>query len=100
MDEARESRPKPAGSRIPGLGLLWIALAAGYLAASASGHRALALGVVGLMVGALVAATGRLVVGLAAGLALAGACLRKKSSCRDSAARAKQNRILWRAKSR
>ncbi len=60
---------------IPGLALLWLALAAGYLAASASGHRAVALGVIGLMVGALVAATGRHLAGLLAGLALAGACL-------------------------
>lgn len=57
------------------LGLVWIALAAGYLAASASGHRAAALGVVGLMVGALVAASGRRLAGLTAGLALAIACL-------------------------
>jgi uncharacterized membrane protein len=60
---------------IPRLGLLWLALAAGYLAASASGHRAIALGVVGLIVGALVAASGRHIAGLVAGLALAGACL-------------------------
>ena len=60
---------------MPGLGLLWLALAAGYLVASASGHRAVALGVVGLMAGALIAATGRHLAGLGAGLALAGACL-------------------------
>jgi len=75
MHEAREPRANHAGFRIPGLALLWLALAAGYLAASASGHRAVALGLVGLMVGALVAATGRQVVGLVAGLVLAGACL-------------------------
>ena len=75
MREARESRANRSGFRFPGLGLLWLALAAGYLAASASGHRAVALGVVGLMAGALVAATGRHVAGLAAGLALAGACI-------------------------
>jgi uncharacterized membrane protein len=72
MGEARENH---ADFHIPGLGLLWLGLAAGYLAASASGHRAVALGVVGLRVGALVAATGRRVAGLLAGLVLAGACL-------------------------
>lgn len=75
MCEARETRANHADFHIPGLGLLWLALAAGYLAASASGHRAVALGVVGLMVGALIAATGRHLAGLVAGLALAGACL-------------------------
>lgn len=73
MREARASRA--AGYRIPVLALLWLALAAGYLAASASGHRAIALGVVGLMLGALVAAGGRHLAGLSAGLLLAGACL-------------------------
>lgn len=75
MIDGSESRASHAGFHIPGLGLLWLALAAGYLAASASGHRAVALGVVGLMVGALVAATGRHAAGAVTGLLLAGACL-------------------------
>jgi uncharacterized membrane protein len=58
-----------------GLSLLWLALAAGYLAASASGQRAVAAGLVGLMIGALVAVSLRSLIGLASGLALAGACL-------------------------
>jgi uncharacterized membrane protein len=75
MFEGRESRASDAGFHVPGLAVLWLALAAGYLAASASGYRAVALGVVGLMVGALVAATGRQVAGAVAGVLLAGACL-------------------------
>ena len=75
MRDARETGSNPVNFHIPALGLLWLALAAAYLGASASGQRAVALGVVGLMVGALVAATGRHVVGLLVGLLLAGACL-------------------------
>lgn len=74
MCEARDSRASRADVHIPGLALLWLALAAGYLAASASGHRAVALSVVGLMLGALVAATGRRAAGTVTGLVLAGAC--------------------------
>jgi uncharacterized membrane protein len=75
MFEARRCRTSHAGFHVPGLALLWLGLAAGYLAASASGHRAMALGVIGLMVGAIVAASGRPVAGVVAGLALAGASL-------------------------
>jgi uncharacterized membrane protein len=71
----RESHASHAGFRVPGLGLLWLALAAGYLAASASGHRAAAVSIVGLMVGALVSAAGRPAAGVLSGLVLAGACL-------------------------
>lgn len=59
--------------RIPPLGLLWLGLAAAYLAASALGHRAATLAVLGLMAGALVAASGRRLLGLVAGVALAAA---------------------------
>lgn len=62
------------------LALAWLGLAAAYLAASAGGHRAAALGVVGLMIGALLAATGRPLAGLIAGLALAVTCLRWSDS--------------------
>lgn len=75
MSELNQTRAPPTHIHVPGLGLLWLALAAGYLAASASGHRALAMSIVGLMAGALVAASGRCVVGLLAGVALAAACL-------------------------
>ena len=62
--------------RIPALGLLWLGLAATYLAASALGHRAATLAVLGLMSGALVAALGRRLLGLVAGVALAAAAWR------------------------
>jgi uncharacterized membrane protein len=63
-------------TRIPALGLLWLGLAAAYLAASALGHRAAALAVLGLMAGALVAASGSRLLGLVAGVALAAAAWR------------------------
>jgi Predicted membrane protein len=75
MSELNQTSVPPTHIHVPGLGLLWLALAAGYLAASASGHRALAMSIVGLMAGALVAASGRCVAGLLAGVALAAACL-------------------------
>ena len=75
MSELNETRAPPTHIHMPGLGLLWLALATGYLAASASGHRALAMSIVGLMAGALVVASGRCVAGLLAGVALAAACL-------------------------
>ena len=62
--------------RIPAFGLLWLGLAAAYLAASALGHRAAALAVLGLITGALVAACGRRLLGLAAGVVLAVAAWR------------------------
>jgi uncharacterized membrane protein len=58
-------------TRISGFGLFWLALALAYLAASALGYRAAALGVLGLMVGGIVAARGRRLLGLIVGVALA-----------------------------
>jgi uncharacterized membrane protein len=75
MSEINRTRITPTHIHVPGLGLLWLALAAGYLAASASGHRALAMSIVGLMAGALIAASGQRFAGLLAGMALAAACL-------------------------
>ena len=74
MSEAQET-PPPGGLTISPLGLLWLGLAAGYLAASASGHRALALAAIGLMIGALLVASGRRAMGVFTGLALASASL-------------------------
>ena len=54
-----------------GLPVLWLVLATGYLAASATGLRGVALAVIGLMVGALLAASGRLLGGVVAGTVLA-----------------------------
>lgn len=71
----QEPEATPANRSIRGLNLLWVGLAISYLAASASGYRSIALGVVGLMIGALIAASGRRVTGLIVGLMLSGACL-------------------------
>ena len=62
--------------RIPGPGLVWLALSVAYLITSALGDRAAALTVLGLMAGALIAASGRRIVGLVAGLVLAAAAWR------------------------
>lgn len=79
MFEARETRPISTDPGSPRLSWLWAALAIGYLAASASGYRGIAMGVVGLMIGALVANSvadsGRRVAGLVSGLVLSSACL-------------------------
>ncbi len=75
MSEARETSPISANSGNPQLSGLWLALATGYLAASASGYRGIALGIVGLIIGAAVAASGRTVAGLVSGLVLSSACL-------------------------
>jgi uncharacterized membrane protein len=58
-------------TRISGFGLLWLCLALAYLVASALGYRAAALAVLGLMVGGLIAARGRTLLGLVVGVALA-----------------------------
>ena len=60
---------------IPLPALLWLGLAFAYLLASSSGHRAVASGIVGVMVGAVIAASGRRFAGLLAGLLLAGGCI-------------------------
>lgn len=75
MSEAQETPASPSGLTISLLGLLWLGLAVGYLAASASGHRTLALATIGLMIGALLVASGRRVMGVFTGLALASASL-------------------------
>ena len=75
MPELEQARVSPTQLHVPALGLLWLALAAGYLVASAVGHRALAIGIVGLMAGALIATSGHRVAGLLAGTALGAACL-------------------------
>lgn len=62
--------------RIPALGLLWLVLAVAYLAASAFGHRAAALAVLGLMAGALLGGSGRQLRGFVAGVVLAAAAWR------------------------
>ena len=73
MAETKLNRsPRP---RHPGLLALWLGLAAGYLVASITGMRGLAIAVVGLMIGALLAASGRMATGLITGTSLAVLCL-------------------------
>lgn len=76
MVEPHDTAPTPpTAPRIAGLGVFWLGLAGGYLAASASGRRGFALGIVGLMIGAGVAGGGRPLAGLVVGVALAGSCV-------------------------
>lgn len=63
-------------NRAPVFALAWMGLAAAYFAASALGHREATLAVLGLMAGALVAASGRLLQGLVLGAVLAAAAWR------------------------
>ncbi len=61
MSDANDFRGESRGlaamnaPRLPLPALLWVALALGYLLASASGHRALALAIVGLMIATVLA---------------------------------------------
>ena len=80
MSEARQTRAISPDPGVSWLSLLWLGLAISYLAASASGYRGIALAVVGLMIGAMVAASGRHVTGLIAGLVLSTACFYWSSS--------------------
>ena len=75
MPEPKLSRNPPALSSQPGLLVLWLVLAAGYLVASALGFRVAAMVAVSIMLGALLAASGRIVAGCLAGMALIAACL-------------------------
>lgn len=75
MPETKSSPKLPAPTRSPALVALWLVLAVSYLAASATGLRVLAMSMVGLMVGALLAASGRRVAGVVTGIALAGLCV-------------------------
>ena len=75
MPETKSSPKLPAPKRSPALVALWLVLAVGYLAASATGLRVVAMSMVGLMVGALLAASGRRVAGVVTGIALTGLCV-------------------------
>lgn len=75
MPETKLPGNPQAPVRHPGLIALWLLLAAGYLAASASGLRVVAMAIVGLMIGALLAASGRLVAGVVTAVALVGLCV-------------------------
>ena len=75
VPEVKSSLEPSAPRRHPGLVALWLVLASGYLFASAAGLRVVAMAIVGLMVGALIVASGRLAAGAVIGTALAGLCL-------------------------
>ena len=75
MPEAKQAPNPNARARHPVLIVLWLVLAAGYLTASATGLRVLAMSMVGLMVGALLAASGWRAAGVVTGIALAGLCV-------------------------
>jgi len=59
----------------PLFALLWCGLAVAYLVASACGERVLALALVGVMTGALLAAAGKRVIGVVVGVGLPIACM-------------------------
>jgi uncharacterized membrane protein len=75
MPEANFSSNMPARSPHPGLVVLWLILAAGYLVASAMGFFVVAMVAVGFMVGALLVASGRVTAGCLIGMALVAACI-------------------------
>ena len=75
MQEEKHVSNPPVPARHPLLIILWLALALGYLTASAMGMRTVATAVVGLMVGALLVASGRLAAGIVIALALIGLCV-------------------------
>ncbi len=74
MSEVKPDRHARPQTRHPGMLVLWLVLAAAYLVASATGLRVLAIAIVGLMVGALLAASGRHLAGCIAGSTLLGVC--------------------------
>src|SRR5258706_515228 len=67
-------------SRVPLPALLWLGLALSYLLTSASGHRAVAIGIVGLMLGVVIGAAGRWFAGAAVALSMAGAAAYRADS--------------------
>ena len=73
-EENPSDNPRPT-SRHVWLGALWLVLAATYLVATATGMRVMAMAVVGLMVGVLLAASGRIVTGAILGAALVALCV-------------------------
>lgn len=75
MPGAHEPGAASVKRATPCLALLWPILAIAYLVASASGDHGIALGIVGLIVGTLIAMTGRRAAGLVTAVALAGACV-------------------------
>ena len=75
MSEAKQVPNSTVPTRHPVLIVLWLVLALGYLVASAMGFRMLATSVVGLMIGALLVASGRQVAGVTAAATVVGLCV-------------------------
>ena len=75
MPEVKQAPDPSVPARHPVLIVLWLLLALGYLTASAMGFRMLATSVVGLMVGALLVASGRLMAGVITAVVLVGLCV-------------------------
>ena len=75
MPEVKPGSNPRVPARHPTLIVLWLVLVSGYLIASAMGLRMVAMSVVGLMVGALLGASGRLAAGVVTGVALVGLCV-------------------------
>ena len=75
MHKANPLSNIPAPSRRVWLAVLWLALAAAYLIATVTGMRVVAMAVVGLMVGVLLAASGRIITGAVVGVALVVLCV-------------------------
>ena len=71
----RINRSFPGRVRHPGMIALWLALVGAYLVSSALGQHVVATAAVGMMTGALLAASGRVLAGAALGLLLAGLCI-------------------------
>lgn len=71
-----------APARHPALVALWLLLAAGYLVASLTGQRVVAMAMVGLMVGAALVASGRIRAGVATGALIVGLCIYFSDSLR------------------
>ncbi len=86
-NDIRGQAPRPVGMSAPRLplpALLWIALALAYLLASASGHRALAIGIVGLMFGTVLAVSGLRLVGAVTALVMVAAAILATIGAGDS----------------
>lgn len=73
MSDAQDTPVNPPAQRVPVRILFWLALVAGYVLASVTGHRSLAIAIVGLMAGALCWVSGRRLAALLVSLGLAGA---------------------------
>ncbi|MEP7154798.1 MAG: hypothetical protein ABI905_03435 [Betaproteobacteria bacterium] len=71
----KSTHSPPGPLRHPGLVAVWLALVSVYLIASALGQRVAATAAVGLMIGALIAVSGRVVAGILVGALLAGLCV-------------------------